>query len=158
MNRDEQIRTALRELRSRLGKTQTEFADYIGKSYPMVRVYESERTPQGLTLAQFISLASSHGYTDLAAVFSNALLEDLGQETVDAILRAVELRTGNKENISTVTVPQSVDPRLVGKFIDFMKSRQGSEKDQALRVLLPRILMSFTETATPAKTRKKKTP
>jgi transcriptional regulator with XRE-family HTH domain len=69
----EKVMAAVRELRTRLGLSQAQFATRIGKSYPSVQRYERGRPPVGRALTPLIELAEAAGHTDLASVFHIAM-------------------------------------------------------------------------------------
>ena len=142
MTSEESLRRAVRTLRERLKLDQTSFAARIGKSFQMVRKYETEKAPRGEALAPLAAIAIDCGFADLAESFRSALLEDLGPD----VLRVLQWEPAAKapKNSSKIEIPPALED-LVRKFIEFMQSTRGLQQDQALRVLLPSILTAFNE-------------
>ena len=74
----EKVAETVRLLRLALGDTQQSFAYRIKTAIRTVAHYESDRPPGGRALANFASLATSHGHHEFARVFRRALAEELG--------------------------------------------------------------------------------
>jgi transposase len=71
------IRQAVRRLRVALGDTQQQFANRLKLAISTVVRYELSRAPRGKALAQLERVAREHRLDECAAVFRDALLEEL---------------------------------------------------------------------------------
>ena len=65
---------AVRELRTALGLSQTEFGRLLGKSLPTVQRWETLRPPDGKALALLEQLATDRNHPELARPFHDALV------------------------------------------------------------------------------------
>ena len=86
MAEEDKLRSAVRQLRKATGLDQTNFAAKIGKSFQMVRKYETETPPRGAALAALVLLAGELGLDDLARLFRKTMVADLGPEVIRALL------------------------------------------------------------------------
>ena len=72
------LKKAVKDLRSALGKTQTEFGVLIGKGLATVQRYEALVPPKGKTLVTLSTLADANSQPVLAALFRSALEKEIG--------------------------------------------------------------------------------
>ena len=77
MTDNKKVMQAVRDLRSQLGRTQTQFAEMINVGMSTVQRYEQLVPPKGRILVRLMELAEQHGYVTEARVFANALAEEL---------------------------------------------------------------------------------
>jgi transcriptional regulator with XRE-family HTH domain len=70
----------VRELRRHLGESQQAFSNRLGLSISAVVKYEGGREPTGRALAQLAHTAAEAGRHDLAYLFTQALVRELGLE------------------------------------------------------------------------------
>src|ERR1700674_5059961 len=105
MSRKQKMLGAVAELRSRLNVDQTEFAQLLGKSYPMARRYETEVPPTDQALAPFAILAHKNGCPDLPELFREALIEDLPD-----VVKALSLKTSSSSEL--IRVPAALVPEV----------------------------------------------
>ncbi len=75
---DDKVRAAVRELRTRLQSTQTEFGKSLGKGLATIKRYESLVAPKGGVLGQLGELAVQHNHMDLYEIFAAALAKHIG--------------------------------------------------------------------------------
>ena len=78
MQRNNELREAVRALRTAMEKTQTEFGLLLGKGIATIQRYETLVPPRGPILAKLSQIAERHGRADLAQVFARALAEEMG--------------------------------------------------------------------------------
>ena len=123
MSRKQKMLGAVAELRSRLNVDQTEFAQLLGKSYPMARRYETEVPPADQALAPFAILAHKNGCTDLAELFREALIEDLPD-----VVKALSLKTPSSSSDELIRIPASLVPE-VEWFVDLFKHKGTPEEE-----------------------------
>lgn len=133
MLQERQLRAILRQLRSRLGLTQTQMAEQTGRTLGTIQRYETQIPPSGAALAAFVNLASDAGFHDIAGPLRAAIVEDLGPELVRAIAGIPR---------SQRHVPRDLQ-HLVDQFVEFMSSAEGLPQEKLIREMLPEILMSF---------------
>ncbi len=76
------LRLHVKNFRSRLGLSQTEFGRLIGKSLPTVQRYENLVPPRGRVLTDLAELASRRGAADLARIFRQALSDEIAADSV----------------------------------------------------------------------------
>ncbi len=69
---------AVRDLRNALHESQQTFAFRMRTAIRSIARYETNRPPKGKMLAEFARVATETGHDKLAAVFTNALMTDLG--------------------------------------------------------------------------------
>jgi len=74
----EAVMVAVRDLRSALNKTQTEFGRMIGKGLATIQRYETLVPPKGEALTQFANLAQNLQRFDLANIFLRTLAAEIG--------------------------------------------------------------------------------
>jgi transcriptional regulator with XRE-family HTH domain len=79
---------AVRELRHALDMTQQEFAVQLGLALPTIARYETDRTPKGKVLSEFLRLAEQKNRADLAAIFRRELNEQLGDWIAEKVVAA----------------------------------------------------------------------
>lgn len=72
-------------LRGHLGMSQQAFATHMNLAIRTIAHYEAERSPQGLVLFRFHRLAARAGRLDLATVFWDAALAELGDVGLENI-------------------------------------------------------------------------
>jgi transcriptional regulator with XRE-family HTH domain len=74
---EEKLRQAVRELRTALGETQTQFAVRMNVSFPTLVRYELSRAPSGRALGKLFEIANGK-FPEQAAVFRAAIVEEIG--------------------------------------------------------------------------------
>ena len=121
MAHKQSVREAVAELRKRLDVDQTKFAELLGKSYPMARRYETEVPPHGEALAPFALLAEENGFEDLAALFREALIQDLPD--VARVLSAKSRGASEAPQIPPAMIP------LVDWLLDLFKEKGSAEEE-----------------------------
>ena len=82
---EDKLRLAVRQVRKATGLDQTNFAAKIGKSFQMIRKYETETPPRGAALAVFVLLAEELGLDEPARLFRKTMIADLGPEVIRAL-------------------------------------------------------------------------
>ena len=75
---DEALRRSAKELRTRLNLTQAAFAERIGRTIPSILRYETQVAPRGSALVCYAEIAIASQFDDLAALFSDAFLQENG--------------------------------------------------------------------------------
>jgi transcriptional regulator with XRE-family HTH domain len=83
---------AVRELRTALGLSQTEFGLRLGKSLPTIQRWETLRPPDGEALADLERLANDEKHPELAKPFSAALKDVPGHTVFDLDVRPRDRR------------------------------------------------------------------
>jgi transcriptional regulator with XRE-family HTH domain len=86
------LMSAVRDLRTALGLSQTEFGLRIGKSLPTIQRWETLRPPDGEALADLERLANDEKYPELAKPFSAALKDVPGHTVFDLDVRPRDRR------------------------------------------------------------------
>lgn len=69
---------AVRELRIAYGESQQAFAYRMRAAIRSIARYETTRPPRGAELGKFLQMAIDRGRNDLAAIFAEAIAEELG--------------------------------------------------------------------------------
>jgi transcriptional regulator with XRE-family HTH domain len=72
------LRSAVRQLRMAMGKSQTEFGALIGKGLATIQRYEALVPPRGKVLSDLVLLAEQNSQPGLAALFRSALEQEIG--------------------------------------------------------------------------------
>ena len=104
MSSTSDLRAAVRQLRTAMGKSQTEFGALIGKGLATIQRYETLVPPRGKVLPDLVLLAEQNSQPVLAALFRSALEQEIGglraalgigkfqQAVVAAIIQLQQLR------------------------------------------------------------------
>lgn len=79
-NSDVDLQNAVKELRTRLGMNQVEFARRISRSINTVSRYESQVAPREEALIPYAALALRSNFHDLARLFRAAIINDFGTD------------------------------------------------------------------------------
>lgn len=95
------IQNAVRRLRKALGETQEQFAHRLKTAVRTIARYEGERPPTGLVLAQLKQLADANDLQDVANVFHDAILRELGQDHIQNLGEFYSM---------TLTKPEEIRP------------------------------------------------
>jgi transcriptional regulator with XRE-family HTH domain len=83
----ESLQAACRELRTRLGKRQEDFASEQGWRLNTVSRYElGRRSPNSEALRRYMELALQHGYVDLSRMFAWHIVENEGLAALPPVL------------------------------------------------------------------------
>ena len=141
MNSDEKSRSAAaKELRHRLGLSQSAFGRRIGRTLNTVLRYESQIEPRGEALLPYAALSIHCNYGDLAEVFRSALLKDFGAD----LELVVSWRRG--ETASAMHIPQDMRP-LVEAFLEFMSATNTQPAEELARNSLKQLLLAEYSTS-----------
>jgi len=136
VNMQERARSiASKELRTRLGMSQSAFGRQIGRTLNTVLRYESQVEPRGEALLPYAALAIRCGYNDLAEVFRTAIIEDFGSE----LEQVMAWQTG--EPTSGMHVSQEMRP-LVEAFLEFMSAKNVQPAEELARISLKQLLLN----------------
>ena len=133
---DEVVQNATKELRTRLGLSQTEFGRKIGRTLNTVVKYENQIRAKAEALVPYGILALDSGFYDLAEVFRSAVLDDLGSD----LERLIDWRAGQK----APPVPRDM-AKLVAAFLVFMNAEDLSPAELFVRDTIRRILLDDGE-------------
>ena len=131
---------AAKELRHRLGLSQSAFGQRIGRTLNTVLRYESQAEPRGEALLPYAALAIRCDFGDLAEIFRSALLEDLGAD-----LEFVVCWRRDKIG-SDMHVRHDMKP-LVEAFLEFMTAKNTQPVEELARNSLKQLLLSEYSTA-----------
>jgi transcriptional regulator with XRE-family HTH domain len=126
---------APKELRMRLGMSQTAFGRRIGRTLNTVLRYESQIEPRGEALLPYAALAIQCGFTDLAEIFRDAIIEDLGHD----IELVMSWQRG--ESDSGMHIPRDMRP-LVEAFLEFMSAKNVQPAEELARNSLKQLLLN----------------
>jgi transcriptional regulator with XRE-family HTH domain len=96
------LKKTLKEFRHALGKTQTEFAQLLGKALPTVQRYEAVAAPKGRVLAELEEMAHEHGLEDYACAFGFALSAEIGWSRPQRMLTNNPHRRHPRETLAAV--------------------------------------------------------
>jgi transcriptional regulator with XRE-family HTH domain len=132
---DKSRSAAAKELRRRLGLSQSAFGRRIGRTLNTVLRYESQIEPRGEALLPYAALSIHCNYSDLAEVFRSALLNDFGAD----LELVVSWRRG--EATSGMHIPQDMRP-LVEAFLEFMSARNTEPAAELARNSLKQLLLA----------------
>ena len=123
------IQNAVRRLRKALGETQEQFAHRLKTAVRTIARYEGERPPTGLVLAQLKQLADANDLQDVANVFHDAILRELGQDHIQNLGEFYSM---------TLTKPEEIRP--VRALVEALRNPQYRQIGaRAIRVLTPVI-------------------
>jgi transcriptional regulator with XRE-family HTH domain len=119
---------ALREL---TGESQADFGRRIGYGQESVKRFESARfsVTSGKAMAEYAWVAQQYGRDDLFRLFSQALLESIGDKG-DAILR----RAFAENPVDSVSVPPGLQPMI--RRLLLMIERPASDVEERLAKLI----------------------
>lgn len=92
-----QVAQAVRALREHLGQGQVEYAQALGIGYGTIQGYERKVPPKGWSLFPFLRLAIKVERLDLAKVFLDALVEDLGLPNLLLLMEMFNPESGRFE-------------------------------------------------------------
>jgi transcriptional regulator with XRE-family HTH domain len=126
---------AAKELRRRLGLSQSAFGRRIGRTLNTVLRYESQIEPRGEALLPYAALSIYCNYWDLAEVFRSALLNDFGAD----LELVVSWKQG--EAASGMHIPQDMRP-LVEAFLEFMSAKSTQPAEELARNSLKQLLLT----------------
>jgi len=132
---DKSRSAAAKELRRRLGLSQSAFGRRIGRTLNTVLRYESQIEPRGEALLPYAALSIRCNYWDLAEVFRSALLNDFGAD----LELVVSWRRG--EATSGMHIPQDMRP-LVEAFLEFMSAKNTEPAAELARCSLKQLLLT----------------
>lgn len=126
---------APKELRLRLGLSQTAFGRRIGRTLNTVLRHESQIEPKGEALLPYAALAIQCGYTDLAEIFRAAIIEDFGHD-LEQIMSWQPDQTSSGMRISPDMRP------LVEAFLEFMSAKNVQPAEELARNSLKQLLLN----------------
>lgn len=129
------LKSAVKELRTKLGLSQTEFGRLIGKSIATIQRYETLVPPQGKVLSDLSTLAFLNGESRLAQVFTEALRVQMagripseGRYVPESVAAALdELRSGDRldwliAHLESLSASHQVPAGIVGNPVLFLES------------------------------------
>jgi transcriptional regulator with XRE-family HTH domain len=90
---------AIRELRSRLGRTQQQFANDLGLAIRTIAHYESDRIPKPAQMVVFANLAAENNHMDLAAFLNDKVIQSLGMSARVSLKAAQYIREAIQEDM-----------------------------------------------------------
>ena len=134
-NQDSARKRAPKELRLRLGISQTAFGRRIGRTLNTVLRHESQIEPRGEALLPYAALAIQCGYSDLAKVFREAIVEDLGHD-LELVMSWQPGQTNSGMRISPDMRP------LVEAFLEFMSAKNVQPAEELARNSLKQLLLN----------------
>jgi transcriptional regulator with XRE-family HTH domain len=141
VNSGEKSRSAAaKELRRRLGLSQSAFGRRIGRTLNTVLRYESQIEPRGEALLPYAALSIHCNYWDLAEVFRSALFKDFCAD----LELVVSWKRG--ETASGMHVPQDMRP-LVEAFLEFMSAKNTQPAEELARNSLKQLLLTEYSTS-----------
>ena len=73
-----ELSQSVKKLREALGQTQQQFAQTARTAITTIARYETGRAPHGRSLVRLAEIASENNLLDVAEIFRNALLKELG--------------------------------------------------------------------------------
>ena len=114
-NSDVDLQNAVKELRTRLGMNQVEFARRISRSINTVSRYESQVAPREEALIPYAALALRSNFHDLARLFRAAIINDFGTD--------LELIIAWQPDNSSPGTTTSEDDHLVEAIRAFMTAK-----------------------------------
>ena len=115
---------AVRELRLRLGLTQTAFGLRINRTLGTVVRYESQVAPRGEALVPYATVALDSGFEDLLAIFRSGLIRDLGPDC--------ERVLGWVPGADTIAVPPELRS-VVSAFVKFLNARDLQPAEEVVK-------------------------
>jgi transcriptional regulator with XRE-family HTH domain len=119
----------VKELRGAFGMTQQSFAVMLGTALPTIGRYETDRSPKGRILVRFQELADQCGRTDLATIFRQALMKEIGVMLTEEVLR----RRGRiKSSSEQAQAKQFIDQILTACSV---RKHPGVSREKALESL-----------------------
>jgi transcriptional regulator with XRE-family HTH domain len=142
---DKKIIEAVKELRKRMGMTQTEFAAAVGKSFPMIRRYEFDLAPHGASIAPFAMFSIRHAYDDLAEVFISIMTEELGDDVVQCLYWLRDRKTRHQP-----AIPDRLIPIVQAVIRLYTLDTPGGDEVSWLREALPHMLKAEDFIAKPS--------
>lgn len=134
-SQDPARKRAPKELRLRLGISQTAFGRRIGRTLNTVLRYESQIEPRGEALLPYATLALQCGYTDLAKIFREAIIEDLGPD-LEVVMSWQPDQASRGMHISPDMRP------LVEAFVEFMSAKTVQPAEELARNSLKQLLLN----------------
>lgn len=132
--RQDRLREAARTLRKGLGLTQPDFSKRIGRGLNSVVRYE-QTGPTAEALVPYGIVALQAGFDNLAQIFREALLQDVGPD-LEALMC---WRVGSSD--SGVQVPPGMR-QLVEAFIAFMNAKDVTPVQELARSSLQDMLLN----------------
>ncbi len=106
---------AIRELRTRLGRTQQQFANDLGLAIRTIAHYESDRIPKPAQMVVFANLAAEHNQLDLATFFNDKVIQSLGMSARVSLKGAQYIREAIQEDIPKLEWQTEVGHQAVQK-------------------------------------------
>ncbi len=137
---DRALRRATRDLRARMGLSQTAFGRRIGRTLNTVLRYESQMAPRGEALIPYAILAIECQFDDLADLFRTALIADLGAD-IERVIGWKQQQTSG-----SISVPHEVRT-LVDAFLTFMSAKDLQPAEELARNSLKQLLINEYSTA-----------
>jgi transcriptional regulator with XRE-family HTH domain len=134
-SQDSARKHATKELRLRLGLSQTAFGRRIGRTLNTILRHESQIEPKGEALLPYAALAIQCGYTDLAKVFRGAIIEDFGRD-LELVMSWQADQTSSGMRISSEMRP------LVEAFLEFMSAKNVQPAEELARNSLRQLLLN----------------
>jgi hypothetical protein len=119
----------------RLGISQTALGRRIGRTLNTVLRHESQIEPRGEALLPYAALSIQCGYSDLAKVFREAIVEDLGHD-----LELVMSWQPGQAN-SGMRISPDMRP-LVEAFLEFMSAKNVQPAEELARNSLKQLLLN----------------
>ena len=132
---DEPRKRAAKQLRTRLGLSQSTFGRRIGRTLNTVLRYELHAEPMGEALLPYAALAIQCGYSDLAEIFRAAIVEDFGPD----LERVMSWQPD--QGSCGVHIPQDIRP-LVEAFMEFMEAESLQPAEELARNSLKQLLLN----------------
>jgi hypothetical protein len=126
---------APKELRLRLGLSQTAFGRRIGRTLNTVLRHESQIEPKGEALLPYAALSIQCGYTDLAEIFRGAIVDDFGYD-LELIMSWQPDQVSSGMRISADMRP------LVEAFLEFMSAKNVQPAEELARNSLKQLLLN----------------
>ena len=96
------IQSAVRQLRKALGETQEQFAHRLRTAVRTIARYEGDRPPTGLVLEQLKQLADAYNLPEVASVFQQAIVRELGQDHIQSVGEFYSISLRKPEEIRPV--------------------------------------------------------
>ena len=138
---EDRVRETIKTLRSRLGGegkplSQTEMAARIGKTLITVQRYESTGVIPTDALGAYCRVAMENDYNDIAESLRQILIEQIGEDAMNAILW--EPATRRKVLKIANGVPETLRP-TVEELLDLLQNPQTDAEIHEVRFLMSRL-------------------
>ena len=104
---------AIRELRTRLGRTQQQFANDLGLAIRTIAHYESDRIPKPAQMVVFANLAAEKKQIDLAAFLNDKVIQSLGLSARVSLKAAQHIRTAIQQDVPKLKWTTEQDHQVI---------------------------------------------